>query len=565
MSLTVGIDLGTTHSLVAVMTAEGPRVLADEQGRVLIPSAVAVDDQGRLLVGAAAAARLTHRPECGHRWFKRDMGQEVEHTLGEERLGPVGLSALVLRELRVIAELALGRPVDRAVITVPAYFQEPQRAATAEAARLAGLQVARMINEPTAAALAHGLHDARRERRVAVLDLGGGTFDVSLLEIFEGVIEVVGTGGDSRLGGEDFTEALFQFARAEAGLGDADPPGPRGLLREACERARCLLSEQTRVPLSLPAPGLPVWKTARTLELSRPMLEALVEPLLRRVQTCVADTLSAARLDPEQVDEVLLVGGATRMPAIAALATQVFGRLPIQDHDPDRVVALGAAVQAALVDRDEAVAELVVTDVLGHSLGVEISREGEDRFLPGYFLPVLHRNTTLPARRVERLSTLHPRQRTLKVSVYQGEHRYTRLNRPLGSFEVQDIPPAPSEEARQAVDIAFTHDLNGLLEVEATIVETGAKASILIEQQAGRLSPEARERAVRALARLKVHPRELLPNRLLLEQAAAALARAEGPQAAILDAALLSFEDALERQHPEAVQAAAAVLRRLLG
>lgn len=564
MSVTVGIDLGTTHSLVAVMTPSGPRVLADEEGRVLLPSAVAVDEEGHLLVGAAAEARLSHRPESGARWFKRDMGRDIELPVGPERLSPQALSALVLRELRVIAELALGQPVTRAVITVPAYFQEPQRAATVQAARLAGLEVARMVNEPTAAALAHGLHDADRERRVVVLDLGGGTFDVSLLDIFEGVIEVVGTGGDGRLGGEDFTEALFALAQAEAGLDEQSPPSVRSLLRAACERAKCQLSERSRAPLSLPDPTSPTWRTARTLELSRPMLEAACRPLLERIRACVIDTLSSARRGADEIDEVLLVGGATRMPAIASLAGDLFNRVPAQGHDPDQVIALGAAVQAALVERDAAVADLVVTDVLSHSLGVEISREGDDRFLPGYFMPVLHRNSTLPVRRVERVWTLHQKQTSITVAIFQGEHRYTRLNTPLGSFKVQGIPVSADEEARQAVDLTFVHDLNGLLEVEATIAASGESASILIEQQAGRLSPEARERAHRAMERLKVHPRELLPNRLLVEQASAALAGLEGGAQAAVDAALLAFEDALARQHPEAIEAAGRVLRELL-
>lgn len=565
----IGIDLGTTHSLVAVMTPEGPQVLADEEGRVLLPSAVAVDDEGHLLVGVAAEARLGHDPAAGARWFKRDMGQDVELPVGGERLSPPALSALVLRELRTIAELALGQGVERAVITVPAYFQEPQRAATAEAARLAGLELVRMVNEPTAAALAWGRHDTETERRIAVLDLGGGTFDVTVLEVFEGIIEVVASGGDGRLGGEDWTQALYELACQEAGLGERDPAGPRALLHAACERAKRELADRPQARISLPAPGEARWRTLRTLQVTRPVFEAATRPLQDRLRRCILDTLASARIAPRDVDEVLLVGGASRMPAFRALAEEIFGRPPLGEGqrdapDPDLLVALGAAVQAALVDRDAAVADLVVTDVLSHSLGVEVAKEGEDRVLDGYFLPVLHRNTTLPVRRVERLWTMHHAQTRIKVQVYQGEHRYTQRNRLLGSFTVQGIPKAESEEARQAVDIAFTHDLNGLLEVEATVVETGEKASILIEQQAGRLGPEALARARRSLERLKIHPRELLPNRTLLELAIERLARLEGSPRAALDGALTAFEDALARQQPEAIDDAGQTLRELL-
>lgn len=560
----VGIDLGTTHSLVAVMTPNGPQVLRDVEGRALIPSCVALDEDGHLLVGAPAEARLTHHPASGARWFKRDMGLETAVRLGGERLSPPALSALVLREARLVAEVALGRPVQRVVITVPAYFQEPQRAATAEAARLAGLDLVRMVNEPTAAALAYGRQDVLTERSIAVLDLGGGTFDVTVLEVFEGIIEVVASGGDGRLGGEDFTEALFRLACEEAGLSPDGPPAPRALLHTACEQAKRELADRPVVALSLPTPGQARWRTARRFELSRPIFEAATRSLLDRIRRCVLDTLAAARMAPRDIDEVLLVGGASRMAAFRYLARELFGQDPVAGPDPDLVIALGAAVQAALVDRDAAVADLVVTDVLSHSLGVEVAREGQDRLLDGYFLPVLHRNTTLPVRRVERVWTMHHKQEQITVRVFQGEHRYTQRNRLLGSFRVQGIPAAEHEEARRAIDLAFTHDLNGLLEVEASVVDTGEQASILIEQQAGRLGPEALERARQALERLKVHPRELLPNRTLLEQAIARLARLEGPAHTQLDQALTAFEDALGRQQPEAIEQAGAALRDLL-
>jgi molecular chaperone HscC len=560
----VGIDLGTTNSLVSAMTVSGPVVLASPEGAQLMPSAVAMDDDGTLLVGAPALERLTRDPDAGVRWFKRDMGSDRPLVLGDRTWTATELSAMVLRELKVRAELALGAPVDRAVITVPAYFREPQRAATMEAGALAGLEVARLVNEPTAAALAHGLLDSQTERTVAVLDLGGGTFDITLLEVFDGLIDVRATGGDARLGGEDFTDALLQHAVASLALADPDALGwRRAALRRECEEAKRRVTDGEVCHVPLPDLASPLWRTLRRLEVTPEVLAQAAEPLVRRLRVCILDTLHAGGLAADAVDEVLLVGGSSRLTALRDLAAEVFGRDPVAGTDPDLAVALGAAVQAGLVDDHAAVDDLMVTDVLGHSLGVEVAKSGVDRVHSGYYLPVLHRNTTLPVRRVERLSTMHPKQTRITIAVYQGEHRYVANNDKLGQFVVADIPEA-SEGGNQAVDVAFTHDVNGLLEVEATVVSTGEVATLVVERREGRLSEAARARAVAALARLKTHPRELLPNKLLLEAALARHARLDPGQRELLDGPLLAYESALERQQPEAITESADALRRAL-
>ncbi len=548
MSAPVGIDLGTTHTVVAALDADGPRVVHDDAGEIFLPSVVAVAEDGTLLVGEAARARLDHAPEYGARCFKRDMGSDAPVAFGELRLSATELSALVLREARVRAERGLGRRVERAVITVPAYFGEPQRAATLEAARLAGLEVVRMVNEPTAAAMAYGLADADRERRLLVVDLGGGTFDVTVLEVFEGIVEVIATGGDSRLGGEDITTALM--ARAQA---DGVAPA---VLRAACEDAKRILS--TSHGALVPLGG------GRRLSLTRSDLDAACAPFVARIRQRVVDVLRDATLAPADVDEVILAGGATRTPAVIDLVERLFGRAPTCRLDPDRVVALGAAIQAGLAGRHAAVRELVVTDVLSHSLGVETAREGGRDVLDGYFTPVLHRNTTLPVRRVERFWTMHPRQTRLMIAVYQGEHRYVRHNRCLGRFEVVDLPSAEGEDGRLAVDVAFTHTLDGLLEVEARIVATGEARAIVIDARAGHMTPAQRAAALRRLDDLKVHPRDLLPNRVLLEQALARHARLDAAGRRSLDGPLTAFEDALAREQPEAIRAAAAQLEHVL-
>ncbi|GDX79666.1 molecular chaperone HscC [Deltaproteobacteria bacterium] len=563
----IGIDLGTTNTVVAVLGERGAEVLRDEAGSALLPSAVAIDEAGMLLVGAAAAARLARAPHSGVRAFKRDMGTERTWQLGSLTLGATELSALVLREAAAIATRSLGEPVRRAVITVPAYFQEPQRAATKTAAELAGLEVVRIVNEPTAAAIAYGALDPTRERRVAVLDLGGGTFDVTLLEVFEGVIQVVGTAGNGRLGGEDFTDALAAWAASEAGL----PPEPASggpvyaLLREACEETKHALAFADAAQLMLPGPDPSHWTPGPRRIVSRALFERLCTPLVERVMACVADALARAGWRAESVEEVLLAGGASRMPLIRRRVTERFGRSPVEGPDPDLVVALGAALEAGLVTGDSRTGDVIVTDVLAHSLGVAVTREGKDRHHDGYFMPVLHRNSTLPIRRVERVYTVHPKQHTVTVRVFQGDHRLVEENRLLGQFVVAGLPTSDDKDGpNQAIDLSFAHDLNGLLEVEATTVSTGKVANLVIEQHAGRLTPAQRDAAIAALATLKVHPRDLLPNRLLLELAHTRHARLSPEQRARLDGPLFSFEDALARQDAEAAAQAASTLAIVL-
>lgn len=561
----VGIDLGTTHTLVAVLTDDGAEVLAGPGGSPLIPSAVAVGEDGEVLVGSAALARLVRAPDAGVRWFKRDMGTDRRYAVGAHSWTPVQLSALVLSQARAVAEAALGGPVRRAVITVPAYFLEPQRAATREAGELAGLEVVRMINEPTAAAVAYGVADADRERRVAVVDLGGGTFDITLLDIFDGVIEVVGTGGDARLGGEDITDAVWRHACQHAGLPEPSdaPTAVQSLLREACEEAKRELTTADLARIPLPRAGVSTWEAGGALVLTRHQLATLAAPVVDRVAACIQDALAAARRHARDLDEVVLAGGATRMDVVRRRVEAVLGRPAVEGPDPDLAVAMGAALQAGLITRHRAVREVVVTDVLAHSLGVEIARQGEDRIHKGYFLPVLHRNTTLPVRRVERVFTMHPRQEMVRVRVVEGEHRYIRENRLLGDLEVRGIPPGEGG-GTQAIDLAFTHDLSGLLEVEATVVSTGASVAAVFERRAGRMSDEERAAAIAALERLKVLPVDLLPNRLLLEEALSRHAVLDPAGRQLLDGPLLAFEDALSRQQPEAIAEAAADLRRAL-
>jgi molecular chaperone HscC len=562
----VGIDLGTTYSLVSVMRGGAPVVLPNALGEELTPSAVSVTDQGEVLVGAPARARATTHPTATALAFKRDMGTERAYQLGGRSFSPQELSALVLRQLKQDAEAALGGAVTEAVVTVPAYFDDLQRRATRDAGTIAGLTVERIINEPTAAALSYGLHRRHRELRAVVLDLGGGTFDVTVLEIIEGVIEIQSSAGDSRLGGEDFVDALADLVASRLGARAQDlraHPVGWARLREACELAKRRLSrdDTTRVV----APGLAL-AGGGALDLDEAVTRAQAEdrwaPILDRIRGPVHRALRDARLDPQRIDEVLLVGGATRMPCVPRLAAKLLGRLPLATLPPDEAVALGAAVQASLKSRDEAVGDLVVTDVAPFSLGVASAAQYGSHVVQGLFSPILERGTVIPASRVERFSTMHDRQTVIDVEVYQGEHSLCRDNRRLGSYKLHGIPPAPRGE--QSVDVRFTYDANGILEVEMTIVSTGRTETLLIEQTPGRLTPDQVARAREAMARLKFHPREALPNTTALARGEALFAELTGPARDQLRQALVSFRAVIEAQEPQEIRQGREQLLRLL-
>jgi len=562
--LVIGIDLGTTNSLAAVLQAGEPVTIPNALGEHLTPSAVSVLESGELLVGAAALARQATHPSATATAFKRDMGTDRRHVLGGRSFTPQELSALVLRSLRQDVETALGRAVDEAVITVPAYFDELQRRATRDAASIAGLAVERIINEPTAAALAYGLHQRAREFRAVVLDLGGGTFDVTVLEVMEGVIEIQSSAGDSRLGGEDFVDALAEVVAAEGGpSGLRDDARAWAALRAACERAKRRLSsapEAEVVLAEVPLDG------GRSLSLrhvvTRERAERAWAPLLRRMEAPLSRALRDAELTPERVDEVLLVGGATRAPCVVRLAAELFGRMPLRNLPPDEAVAYGAAVQAALKSRDEAVQDLVVTDVAPFSMGIATASVMGRQHISGLFTPVLERGTVIPASRSQRFSTIDANQKFIKVEVYQGEHALCRENRQLGEFTVGPLPPKPA--GRVSIDVRFTYDLNGLLEVEATVPDTGQKTSVALEQVPGRLTADQITQARRAMERLKFHPREALPNATALARAEALFAELTGTPRELLAQHMTALRLALESQDAAVIAEAREQLTALM-
>ena len=499
----LGIDLGTTNSLIAVWQDGQARLIPNALGDVLTPSVISLDEDDTILVGKAARARLTTHPERSAAAFKRFMGSDKQIELGSRQFSPEELSALVLGSLKQDAEAFLGHPVSEAVISVPAYFSDEQRKRTLFAAELAGLSVTRLINEPTAAAMAYGLHEQKFERTL-IFDLGGGTFDVTVLEYALPLIEVHASTGDNFLGGEDFTAALLQACLKAWQLTPTvvDAQGMASL-GDALEQLKCKLGEGTQ-HLS--------WRHAdKTFEWSLDEAAAVKiwEPLLGRLRAPIEQALRDARLKPRDLDSLVLVGGATRMPAVQQMVATLFGRLPYRHLDPDTLVALGAATQAACKARDGAVEELILTDVCPYTLGIETMR---GKGIEGAFSPIIERNTIIPTSRVERYYTTHPRQEKIRIAVYQGERPWVRDNILIDAFDVTLMPT----EHIQQLDVRFSYDINGLLEVDVTLLETGARYSHSIDRSPTGLDEQARQNSHDRLAALKVHPRDALPNRTLL-------------------------------------------------
>jgi molecular chaperone HscC len=552
----VGIDLGTTYSLVSVMRDGAPVVLPNALGEILTPSAVSVDGD-TVLVGASARARATTHPAVTALAFKRDMGTDKQFELGRRRFSAQELSALMLSALKHDAESVLGHPVEEAVITVPAYFGDAQRQATRDAGAIAGLKVERIINEPTAAALAYGLHQRHRDQRAVVLDLGGGTFDVTVLEITDGIIEIQASSGDSRLGSEDFVDALAARVAAEIekshGANVRNFPVAWARVREACELAKRRLSsaDGTGVALSQLSLGSRIIDFETTI--SREDAESAWQLLLERIRTPILRAFSDASLHLTQVDEVLLVGGSTRVPCVARLAAQLFGRLPVRSLPPDEAVAMGAAVQAGLKAGDEDLSDVVATDVAPFTIGIATVAQLGSQRVPGIFAPILHRGTVIPASRVNRFSTATDLQTEVKVEVFQGEHSICRDNQQLGQYKVQGLKPRPAGE--EWFDIRFTYDLNGILEVETTVGSDGSKHALVIEKTPGRLSKAEVEAARQAMTRLKLHPRDALPNSAALARADALFVELTGDRREVLGVAIANLRAALETQDEPTIRA----------
>lgn len=556
----IGVDLGTTNSVAAVWRNGRAELIPNRIGQTLTPSAVSLDAEGHIHVGLAARERQTVWPDDTVTAFKRYMGSTRTFSLRGRRFSPEDLSALVLKSLKEDAEAHLGDAVTEAVITVPAYFNDRQRKATRRAGELAGLRVERLVNEPTAAALAYGIHELSEESRFLVFDLGGGTFDVSVLEIFEGVIEVRASTGDNRLGGEDFNEVLAQLMRkrfaAEWGEAARDNVALAELVRAAAERTRRGLTVADKAEMSL------VWRDrAYGMEVTAETFEAASEELLQRLRRPVLQALRDGDIRPEALAEVILIGGATRMPVVRRAVTRMFSRFPNTRLHPDEAVALGAAVQAGLKARDAALKEVVLTDVCPFSLGVDTARElPGGGYEHGVFSPIIERNTAVPVSRVESYATLQDNQAHVEFGIYQGEARLVRDNVRIGSLRV----PVPRGHKGQPIECRFSYDINGLLEVDAHVPMNGYRAQLVITDPEETVSAAEIAKRRDALAVLKVHPRETEANRAALARAERCWADFLGEKRELVGNWIAEFQAALDTQDARTAERARERLNELL-
>ena len=564
-TMIIGIDLGTTNSLVSYLDGAKPRLIPNALGEFLTPSVVGVGLDGHVVVGREARELMVVHPDRCAAQFKRRMGTDWATRLGGRTFRPEELSALVLQALKRDAEAALGHPVERAVVTVPAYFNDDQRKATIAAGTIAGLEVARILNEPTAAALAYGFQDPDSERVLLIFDLGGGTFDVSIVEVMDGAIEVRASAGEGFLGGEDFTRTLAARLLERSGRGfertEMQSPLLVARLLQLCERAKVGLTGTDSVLVPIPDHAGVLATAAAPETVTRAEFDRWTADLLARVEVPIRRSLGDAGLKRHDIQDIILVGGATRMPSVVDRVARIFGKRPLLGINSDEVVALGAAVQAGLIARHAALDDLVVTDVAPFSLGVEISKSIGLEERAGYYLPIIERNTTIPVSRVRPVATVHPNQTEVVVKVFQGESRRVDENLALGEFKVSGIPRGP---AGQQVDIRFTYDLNGILEVEATVAATRQTFSHVIERHARGLSAAKIQEAVQAMRTLKTHPREKAENRLLLGRAERLFGEVDAEARRVLDALLDGFEQALAHGDPTLLDEHRAALRAFL-
>lgn len=539
----IGIDLGTTNSLAACFTQNGPQIIPNRLGKPLTPSAVSVDEEGTVYVGESALERRMLYPDTVAAAFKRSMGSDREFRLGKQKFKAEELSSFVLRALKEDAEAYLGEPVTEAVISVPAYFDDKRRKATKRAGELAGLKVERIISEPTAAAVAYGLYEKQKNTRFLVFDLGGGTFDVSILELYGTILEVRAVAGDNYLGGEDFTETLEKLFLKKCSLTGNDLSGKeRSRLYREAERCKRLFNDASSVEMEIHRDGEE--GAAQTAQITRQEYAQACEPLLEKIRQPVKRSLSDARLKLSDIDVIVLVGGATPMQIVREFIIRLFRKFPDTNINPDEAVALGAAVQAAMKERKSEVKEVILTDVCPFTLGTDVVVSlGNGAQEAGHFCPIIERNTVIPASRTERFYTARDGQERISIKVLQGESRFAENNLYLGELELE-VPKGPA--GKESVDVTYTYDINSILEVEVTVVSTGETKKAIIKGEESELTDEQIAARMEELSYLKIQPRDREENKLVLLQAERAYEELLGEERRKMEWQIQRFEEALK-------------------
>jgi molecular chaperone HscC len=550
----IGIDLGTTNSACGVWKDDGVVLIPNRLGDLLTPSVVGFDDSGEIIVGRVAKERLITHSDKTVAVFKRLMGTDHKIGIGRQYFTATELSSLVLRSLKDDAEVFLQEPVDAAVISVPAYFNDNQRHATKLAGELAGLKIDRLINEPTAASMAYGLHE-KKEGVFLVLDMGGGTFDVSILEFFEGVMEVHASAGDNYLGGEDFLEAMLEDI----------------LKRETIDKASIDTRQLHELYMQLETAKRRVFATDRqqlklrlgeketSWDVTEEWFTRVTMPLLFRAKQPIETAIKDARIAPAEIDDIVLVGGATRMKHLRNNIARLFNRFPACNLDPDLVVAMGASIQAGLIDKHAGLDDVVLTDVCPYTLGTEVN--GPDGVSGGHFLPIIERNSVVPVSIVRSVQTASDNQTAVRVNIYQGENRLVDKNVFLGSLEIK-VPKGP--KGKEVIDIRYSYDMNGLLEVDVTVLSTNKTVSKVIEHSPGSLTEAEKAKSQKRLAEYKFHPRDHEINRMVVAKGERLYATSLGEKRDYIAKLLSEFDAIMERQNPSEILKGRTKLEKIL-
>ncbi len=508
----IGIDLGTTNSLAACYRDGEVQIIVNRLGKKITPSIVSIDENDHVLVGETAKEYGILHPERTASVFKRAMGTSKIFDLAQHSFSAEELSSFVLRSLKEDAEEFLKEKVDEAIISVPAYFNDKQRKATVRAAELAGLKVSRIINEPTASAIAYGIGEKGKSERCLVFDLGGGTFDVTVLEYYKNIMEVYAIAGDNFLGGEDFTEVLFEMFMERTGL-DRELISFRDLkyILKAAELCKCSFAESDAAIMNVTVGGK---KYTENFQLSE--YEKRCAPLLEKLRKPIEKALSDARITLNDLDEILLTGGATRLPIVKDYVKRICGIDPVSIREPEQSVVLGAALQCAMKERDAQIEEVILTDVCPFTLGTEVVRDNGSFEIPGVYLPIIERNTVIPVSRKQTVYTARDNQQYVTIKILQGESRIAANNLFLGELTVE-VPIGP--KGKEAIEVTYTYDIDALLEAEVKVLSTGVNKKVVIHDEEHEESEAEKASRLKRLEYLKFNPREDEENMLVMLRA----------------------------------------------